>query len=250
MKPVSINMAWTEASAFIRREASLLVPVMLLLVAVPLAAIFLSIPPELRNYVAGPGVSPPQIPALSMVVIILSSLIMLGGTLVCYALALMPGVSVREAIAIGYRRMPVALGAALLAGLAIALPAALLTILNPVVGKVMILVGSLIFSVRLLFLNAHVVASRDGVLQSLKASWAMASGQMVRLFAFIVAITALIMLAQVVAELLLGLLGLAIGGKDVGRQAGDIGAALALALGQMVLIVMTSRLYRQAAPAA
>ena len=53
------------------------------------------------------------------------------------------------------------------------------------------------------------------------------------------------MLAQTVAEVPLGLVGLALGGPDVGRQMGIIGVAAALGVGQLFMSVMTSRIYRQ-----
>ena len=42
-----------------------------------------------------------------------------------------------------------------------------------------------------------------------------------------------------------GLVGYAFGGKEAMQQAGDVGAALALAMGQMVMAVMTAFIYRQ-----
>jgi len=50
-----------------------------------------------------------------------------------------------------------------------------------------------------------------------------------------------------VGQIVLGFLGFALGGADLGRAMGEVGAAVVLALGQMVMIVMTARLYRQLA---
>ncbi len=243
-KPVSIGAAWTEAREFIRREAGLLFPVALLFVAIPIALIFEAIPAELRQ-APMPGAARPQISGPSLLLILASSLVMVGGTLTCYALSVRPGISLGEALAHGFRRLPVAVGAALIVGVALAVPMVVLSAVSPQLGALLMLVAAFLLSAKLLLINVVIVDQPCGPIRALRASWAMSSGILGRLLLFIIGISIPVMLAQTVAEVLLGLVGLAIGGPDAGRQMGIIGAAAALGVGQLVMIVMTSRIYRQ-----
>lgn len=245
MKPVSIGAAWTEANQFIKREAGLLFPVILLFVAIPVALIFQAIPPELRQVAPGADRPEVQIPLPSLFLIIACSLVVIGGTLCCYALAVKPGISLKEALTLGFRRMPVALGAALIVGVAIGLPMVVLNMASPSAGAVFMLVAALLLSARLLVLNPVIVDGEGGPLQGLRQSWALTRGNGGRLLLFIVVITIPIMLAQVVAEILFGLIGVSLGGAVLGRQMGDLGAATALAVGQAYMIVIAARIYRQ-----
>jgi len=169
----------------------------------------------------------------------------IGGTLCCYALAVKPGISLKEALTLGFRRLPVALGAALIVGVAIGLPMVVLNMASPSAGAVFMLVAALLLSARLLVLNPVIVDGEGGPFQSLRQSWALTRGNGGRLLLFIVVITIPIMLAQVVAEILFGLIGVSLGGAVLGRQMGDLGAATALAVGQAYMIVIASRIYRQ-----
>lgn len=242
--PVSIGAAWTEARDFIRREAGLVFPVALLFIAIPIALIFEAIPAELRQAPV-PGAAHPQIPGTSLLLIAACSCVMVGGTLACYALAVKPGISLGEALAHGFRRMPVAIGSALIVGVALGLPMVLLSAVSPQLGALLMLVAAFLLSAKLLLINAVIVDRPCGPVAALRASWALSRGNLGRLLLFVIGISIPVMLAQTVAEVLLGLVGLALGGPEVGRQTGAIGAAGALGLGQLVMIVMTSRLYRQ-----
>lgn len=243
-KPVSIGAAWTEARDFIRREAGLVFPVALLFIAIPIALIFEAIPTELRQAPV-PGVGHPQIPGTSLLLIAACSVVMVGGTLACYALAVKPGISLGEALAHGFRRLPVAIGSALVVGVALGLPMVLLSAASPQLGALVMLVAALLLSAKLLLINVVIVDRPCGPVDALRASWALSRGNLGRLLMFVIGISIPVMLAQTVAEVLLGLAGLALGGPEVGRQMGLIGAAGALGVGQLVMIVMTSRIYRQ-----
>ena len=242
--PVSIGAAWTEAREFIRREAGLLFPVALLFIAIPIALIFEAIPPEMRQ-APMPGAARPQIPGTSLLLIMVCSLVMVGGTLTCYALSVKPGISLGEALAHGFRRLPVAVGSALIVAVALAVPMALLTAASPQVGALLTLLAAFLLSAKLLLINVVIVDRPCGPIEALRASWALSRGNLGRLLLFLIGISLPVMLAQTVAEVLLGLVGLALGGPDVGRQMGIIGAAAALGVGQLFMIVMTSRIYRQ-----
>lgn len=243
-KPVSIGAAWSEAREFIRREAGLLLPVALLFIAIPIALIMEAVPAELRQ-APMPGTARGQIPGPSLLLILACSLIMVGGTLSCYALAVKPGISLGEALAHGFRRLPVAVGSALIVGVALGIPMVLLSAASPQLGALLTLAAAFLLSAKLLLINVVIVDRPCGPVDALRASWAMSRGNLGRLFLFIIGISIPIMLAQMVAEVLLGLVGLAVGGPEVGRQMGLIGASAVLGVGQMVMIVMTSRIYRQ-----
>jgi len=243
-KAVSIGVAWAEARDFLRREAGLLFPVALLFIAIPVALIFEAIPAELRQAPV-PGVARTPIPGTSLILILVCSLIMVGGTLTCYALSVKPGISLGEALAHGFRRLPVALGSALIVAVALGVPMVFLTAASPQLGTLLTLIAAFLLSAKLLLINVVIVDQPCGPIEALRVSWAMSRGILGRLLLFVIGISIPVMLAQTVAEVLLGLGGLALGGPEVGRQMGIIGAAAALSVGQLVMIVMTSRIYRQ-----
>ena len=247
MKSLSINAAWQDAQAFLKREAGLLVPVSLLFIAVPLALMMMVIPPELRTPALDPSLPKPEMPGWAILVVILCSLVAMGGILSLYAMALKPAISVREALVLGFRRLGVALGASIIIGMAAIVPALVLAAVSQPLAVAVMFVVAILLSIRLLMLNCVIIDEPVGVIDALKQSWAVTRGQMLRLLGFLIIITIPIMLGRLVCEMLLGLVGFLIGGKDLGLQAGAVGAAAALALGQLVMIVMTSRLYRQLA---
>jgi len=245
MKKLSIGAAWLEAQPFVRRELPLLLPVALLFIAIPLALMFISIPPEFRQMQLDPNAPRPELSGGVMVLVMACTLIVIAGSLSLYALALKPAISLKEALMVGFQRLPVALGATLIAGFAFALPVLVVTIVSPHLAGFVMLVAAVIFSVRLAMLNAIVVDGPVGALEALKRSWACSKGNFLRILGFMGMITVAIMLAQFVAQMLFGVIGFAAAGADGGRQAADFGGAIALALGQLLMIVMVARLYRQ-----
>lgn len=248
MKPVSLSAAWLETLAFIRREGGLIVPVILLFIAIPLALILHVIPVELRQMT--PGAPPPDIrlPSIAIAVIPLSCLMILGGALSCYALALRAGISLYEALILGFRRIPQAFAAAFVIGVGLAVPMVLFTMASPALASVYMTAATLLFSVKFLFLNAVIIDLLTGPIEAIKRSWTMTRGNAGRILLLVVAITIPIMLAQLAAEILFALLGFALGGADTARQTSDVAGAVVLALGQMFMIILTARLYRQLAP--
>lgn len=249
MKSLSLNAAWNEASAFIRREAVLLIPVVLLFIAIPLALIFQAIPPEFREMTPNSDKPMPQLPAASLLLIFAVGLLVFGGVLATNALSLKPGISVREAVVLGFRKLPVAIGSALTVLMLIGLPVLLIRLISPLAGDIVFLLTVLFVSVRLIFLNAVIVDSDAGPVQALQRSWALSRGQVPRLLLFILVITAPVMLVNLIVEMAFALPAMAMWGKEAGMQAGGLGRALAMSLGQMVIIVMTVRMYRQLRPA-
>ncbi|MCB2015736.1 MAG: hypothetical protein KDE67_12675 [Sphingobium sp.] len=245
MKSLSISAAWQDTQVFLRREAALLVPVSLLFIAVPLALMMMVIPPELRTPSLDPNLPKPEMPGWTILVIISCSLIAMGGILSLYAMALKSAISVREALIMGFRRLGVALGASIIIGLVAVVPALLLVVVSQPLAVAVMFVVAVLLSIRLLMLNCVVIDQPAGVIDTLKRSWAITQGQMLRLLGFLIIITIPIMLGRLVCEMLLGLVGFMIGGKELGLLTSAVGAATALALGQLVMIVMISRLYRQ-----
>ena len=245
MKSLSISAAWQDTQVFLRREAALLVPVSLLFIAIPLALMMMVIPPELRAPSLDPNLPKPEVPGWTILVVIVCSLVAMGGILSLYAMALKSAISVREALIMGLRRLGVALGASIIIGLVAVVPALLLVAVSQSLAVAVMFVVAVLLSIRLLMLNCVVIDQPVGVIDTLKRSWAITQGQMLRLLGFLIIITIPIMLGRLVCEMLLGLVGFMIGGKGLAMQTGAVGAAAALALGQLLMIVMTSRLYRQ-----
>lgn len=246
MKSLSIGKATQDAGLFLKREGGLVVPIALLFTGIPVALLLQAIPPSLRRMVESGDAAPPvDLPPVALLLLFLCPLFVLVGTLAIYALALRPGISVGEALRHGMTRLPVALGAALLVGMALAVPLLAFGAVSPSLGSSVLLVGAFFLSARLLPLNAVIAARPVGTIAALKESWMLSRGHMARLLAFVVLISFPVMIAQVVGQTLFGLVGYAFGGKEAMQQAGDVGAALALAMGQMVMAVMTAFIYRQ-----
>jgi hypothetical protein len=111
MTKLSLNQGWNETAAFVKREARLLFPIALLLVALPMTAVRLVTPVP-----GGPGELPEAGPWI--IVLPLALVVAMVGNLAVTRLALRPGTSVAEALSSGLRRMPVLLAADLLICLA------------------------------------------------------------------------------------------------------------------------------------
>lgn len=242
---LSISQAWEESRAFIVREQALLVPVALLLVGVPLACLFLLMPEQLRGVSPDERAALPPIPPEQAIGMIVSAIAVMGGSLGLYALALRPGISVGEAIVSGWRRLPIALGATLLLAFAMSLPLLALAFLSPAAAVIGVMALALFVSVRTMLLSPVIMDGKMGPLDALRRSWQVTRGQFARLAVFLFAVSVPIMLAQIVAQLIFGLLGHVIGGPDLAKPLADIGVALTMALGQILVVVMVARLYRQ-----
>ncbi len=114
MATMSIGKAWQEAVAFVAREATLLFPVALLFVALPGLILQEMTPPELAAWSLAPTASTmPAVPASYWLGLIVAVLLVWFGSLTLFALALRPGISVGEALRLGFHRLPVLIGTAL-----------------------------------------------------------------------------------------------------------------------------------------
>ncbi|MBJ7445431.1 MAG: hypothetical protein JHD32_14220 [Sphingobium sp.] len=264
MATMSIGKAWQEAVAFVAREATLLFPVALLFVALPGLILQEMTPPELAAWSLAPTASTmPAVPASYWLGLIVAVLLVWFGSLTLFALALRPGISVGEALRLGFHRLPVLIGTALAvigALMVVVLAVVIVMVLLSLVSKALaaglaVLLGfavagvALFASIRLMLLNPVVIDGSAGVMPSLRQAWALTRGHFWRLLAFILIITILSAITSAAAQAIFGLLGSVIGGADVARLAGSVaGAAISTVL-QVYMLVMIARLYRQASAA-
>jgi len=261
MANISIGKAWEEAVPFIAREASLLFPVALLFVALPGLLVQEMTPPELQAWFVQPKMDAvPAMPPGFGLAMMLGILLIWFGSLALFALALRPGISVKEALRLSFVRLPVLVGTALVVVAVIVAFVVALMLLGVVLslaskqaaaalGLLLGLgaVGLAFFaSVRLVLLNPVVIDGQAGVIESLRRAWALTRGQFWRLFGFLVIVMLLSTIVGSVAQVVFGLLGGLVAGADGARLAGGIAAAAISGVIQVYLLVMLARLYRQA----
>lgn len=258
MAVLSISKAWEDSLAFIRREGSLLFPVALLFLSVPMAIMQLMIPSDYMQMAPGQTLaSLPPLPGTAKVAMIVAAIVMLIGSLAVYALALRPGISVGEAIRLAIGRMPVLLGASVILGIALVLVLFLAAmiggVLSVALGKVggvalaAMLMGAamLYISARMLPLSALVIDRRSGVIAALRQTLLMTRGQAGRLAAFIVVTLIVILVVQMAVQSVFGIVGTLLLGQEGGRSISDIAVALAAGAVNVYLMVFTARIYRQ-----
>lgn len=262
MATMSIGKAWEEAVAFVAREAALLFPVALLFVALPGLILQEMTPPELQAWFANPKADTiPAMPPGFGLAMLLTIILIWFGSLTLFALALRPGISVREALRLSFARLPVLIGTALVvigAIAAIVVVAVLLAVILAIASKQLagtlgLLLGlgavGLAFyaSVRLVLLNPVVIDSRAGVMESLRRAWALTRGHVLRLFGFLIIVMLLSTIVASAAQVIVGLLGGLLAGPEGARLAGGVAGAAVSSIVQVYMLVMLARLYRQAA---
>jgi len=190
VKSVSIEDAFQSAQSFVAREWRLLLPLALALLAVPQLAFNLLAPAELAQamtkgdsqlvmtiFEKNPWVSPAAI---------VVELITLAGVLAITALALVPRISVREAISLGFRRLFVLVLILLLltivALVLFVVPAAALQAFRiipsgqPLLLLMVVAALLLVLWIRLIALPAVIVASRAGPIASIRLAWELSAG--------------------------------------------------------------------------
>ncbi|WP_298400183.1 glycerophosphoryl diester phosphodiesterase membrane domain-containing protein [Sphingobium sp.] len=261
MATMSIGKAWEEAVAFVAREASLLLPVALLFVALPGLILEQMTPPELQAWFAQPKMETiPAMPPGFGLAMMLTIILIWFGSLALFALALRPGISVGEALRLSLARLPVLIGTALVAAgalAAIVIVAVLVGVVFSLASKALaatlgLLLGlgaaGLVFyaSIRLVLLNPVVIDSQAGVMASLRAAWALTRGHFWRLFGFLILVMILSTIASTAAQAVVGVLGGLIAGVDGAKLAGSIAAAIVSTVIQVYMLAMLARLYRQA----
>lgn len=262
MGRLSIGKAWEETLPFVAREAALLFPVALLFVALPGVILSEMTPPELRVWFDKPDMNViPTMPPAFGLAMILTVLLMWFGSLALFALALRPGISVGEALRLSVSRLPVLIATALVVFGAIAAVVVVAVLVGVVFSFASVQIGAMVgvllggfaaglvffASIRLVLLNPVVIDDHLGVMDSLRKAWALTQGHFWRLLGFLIIVMLLSTIAGTAAQVVVGLLGSLVGGADGARLAGGIAGAAVSGIVQVYMLVMLSRLYRQAA---
>jgi len=195
VKSLSIEDTFQWTQRFAAREWKLLLPVAFAFIALPQLAFSLLVPQEIT---AAFGKGDPQLvmqllekAPWVMPSALATQLVVLAGALCITALALVPRISVREAIILGLQRLVVLIAAILLlfaaAMLVLLLAATLLQFLplNPAGGKALLVLlmfgGSLFLWIRLLVLGAVIVGTRAGPIAAIRLAWELSAGAFWRL---------------------------------------------------------------------
>jgi len=190
VKSLSIEDTFQWTQRFVAREWKLLLPVAFAFLAVPQLAFNLLIPTAITDSFSkgDPQLvmqllekTPWVMPAAIGV-----QVIALAGGLCIAALALVPRISVREAIGLGLQRLFVLVAAMLLLFLAVVLSVVLISALMQVLrlnpaGQKLLLVGiifgiSLVIWMRLITLAAVIAMSRAGPVAAIRLAWELSTG--------------------------------------------------------------------------
>lgn len=187
MTAFSLGTVWEETIAFLRRESGLLIPIALAIYAPAQIMLEFGMQPFMAMRTPGAEIS------WQGMLVLPSGLLMLLGNLVVALLVLVPGISVGEALMSGLRRLPIALGAMLLLGLAASLVTIFVSLgafsvsggppspamLSQLIVLVMIPIG--ILWLRLLLLPIVVAVEAVGAKDGIKRAWALSRGNVARL---------------------------------------------------------------------
>jgi hypothetical protein len=255
MAALSATTAWNETMAFFRREAGLIMPIALLLLAVPSAALQLVVP------------TPPagQAPGLGLWVILLPLVVIASiiGTVAISFLALRPGTSVGEGLQVGIRRFLPLLGASILIGIAafiLMIPLALLFIGDVSAGGAVdpgrlslfvlaFLVISLFFWVRLMLMTPVAAIEGLGPIALIRRSWSLTRGHFWKLLGLFLIVSIIGFIILFVVTTIIGLLVLALAGPmEPGSTSFivmTILSSLLSAVFSAILITLLSRIYAQ-----
>lgn len=258
MSALSISSAWEETKALLARDGRLFASVALALIVLP-AAVMGVVDPRMQQGDVTPG--------WLVVMIIVVSIISLGGQLALIRLAVGPSVTVGGAIGHGLRRLPVYLVTIILLSFGSALLIVPLAIIGMVLGVgfapgaeaamsgpiillvVLFVIALLVIMTR--FLVAMPVASVEnaGPITILKRSWELTRGQWLKLFGFLVvfSIGALVTLAAVGAVLgsLTALLFDARGPLTLGALVESLLATIVAGALSVIFTLMLARVYAQ-----
>ena len=249
MRKLSITTAWNETNAFVRREASLLLPIAFLLIAVPTAFF------QLVRASAGEN---PE-PGAWMLVALPMAVITTIGSLAIAWLALTPNTSVSEALKMGALRVLPLLGAILvlmIAGIVVA--TFILTLFSFAGQSEAAVVGATVFIlllfgaiwIRLILMTSIAVAERAGPVAIIRRSWALTRGHFWHLLGFLLLIAILFIVVTLAISAVLGiLLSLAAGGRP---QPGSLTSFFVLLVGAIIngvvaiyFTAMIARIYAQ-----
>lgn len=225
MKKLSISLAWSEAVAFVRREAALLVPLGFMLLALPSVLMSLAMPvPATPGAMAAQAIPEPGLWMLLYPVVLVGTIV---GSVAVAALALTPGLSVGEAIRRGLQRLLPMLGAFLLLGLvcvlfvfllmafvAVAMPGAaqgfatqdFQAAAGAIVLIMLIVVPLAVYLLARFILMTPIAAAEDqGPIALLKRSWALTAGHVLRLIGFVLLFIIAVAILGAVIQILAGI---------------------------------------------
>jgi hypothetical protein len=255
---ISMNQVWDDSVAFVRREAGLLVPLVL-------ATVYLG---DVLASVAGAMAEPGKPNGLATFLMLAAALWSIVGQLSIVSLVLKAGQSVGEALQHGLSRLLKVLLVALVLGLVVSLAltplltAAVANGANPakpesfqsLPGWILLLatltmIAMVWLGVRLALMNALIVDRNPGVIESLKGGFALTKGIAARLF--LVVLLYGIVLAIVsgavkfVAGSLFALIGAGLGSPFAGMVMTALVTGLVTAAMSLMATVFLANLYRR-----
>ena len=267
LKRLSIEQGFLWAQRFAQREWRLLLPVALAFGALPPLVVDLLVPNAAAAMLAtAPNGS--MAPAMAMAgwvlpLMLLVLLIGLVGSLSITAMALVPAISVSEAIVRAVRRLPAMIGAMLLVAAALL---AVAVVIGIVFGALrvnlvqlqalllgVILGMGLFFSARLAMLSPLIVDGTSGPVAAIRASWHLTQGVFWRILAAILLYIAcagiiLFALGTAIGAVLL-LLGHATGSPETATVLTAVLFRIGTAIASAGLGLLIVGLYRQLHPA-
>jgi hypothetical protein len=268
MRDLSINTAWNEASAFVRREAGLLFPIVFLLGSLPGAAAQLLAPQQ--------GSTPTPGEAGAWLLVFLAAILLgfIANLAIAY-LALRPGRSVGEGLGRAGRRFLPMLGAMLIvsiaAGLLLFVLAMVVTLLMPgaaesmaaggppgpealaAIGIVFLLMAPVLIYVapRLVLMTPVAAVEEAGPLAIIRRSWQLSKGNFWKLLGFILLFVIVFIVITMAVSFVVGaLVVLLVGRPDPGSLAMLIMLLIEAVIGaifSMFFGATAARLYAQLA---
>lgn len=256
---LSIGDAANWAAGFLKREGGLVLPIALAFLALPTLAMQLLLPA-----MAMPAMEVGKLDPRLFWMLPVAAIGLLGGVAIT-AMALRPGISVGEALALAGRRMPVVLGAWVIFVLLLSVIALAALVLISFVGLmagatpqsltglgVGVTMGLfLVAMARLLLLIPVVVDGALGPVAALRRTWMLTAGWFWRLLAVIVLLTFSAGLISLAAGQAIGAVTLLLDRlTGAAPLFGSIGAAILAAIAAGVsafFYILVSGIYRQVA---
>jgi membrane-anchored glycerophosphoryl diester phosphodiesterase (GDPDase) len=256
--PISMSAIWDESAALIRRESHLLVPVALATVGIGAVISGLTQP---ETPAAGIG-------AMGILGFMIGNILSLIGNLALMALALMPGMSVRESLHLAITRLPKMLGIVIiffLALLVLMLPIVIILKMSgapisanmrpeelpgmAILLALMVSAALLYVSARLLTLTAVVIDRNPPAVDAIKSSFASTQGIAAKIVGVVLLffVVTLVISGAVasIAGIVFGMLGKAVGAPLLGVGLTVLITGMVSALFSIVSTVFSAMLYRK-----
>jgi hypothetical protein len=255
---ISMNQVWDDSVAFVRREAALLVPLVL-------ATVYLG---DVLASVAGAMAEPGKQNGLATFLMLAAAVWSIVGQLAIVSLVLKAGQSVAEALQHGMSRLGKVILVALVLGLAISvaltplLTAAVANGANPekpesfqaLPGWILIMAIVAIIAlgwlgVRLALMNALIVDRNPGIIESLKGGFALTKGIAARLFFIVLLYGVMLFILSGAIKFVFGsifsLIGAGLGSPFAGMVMTALVTGLVTAAMSLIATVFLANLYRR-----